>query len=273
MTAPLLHHLRHELRAGVRDPAVLLLNYLFPLGFYALVSAVMTRINPLFADALLPAMVLFAALSGPLLGLPGPLVDEREAGVYRTWKANGVPALAILAAPTLASMGHALVVATVIAATAGPLFGATPPTSWAAFAGVALAAVALCGGLGALVGVVARDARSTTLLSQAVFLPTMLLGGLMVPLDLLPPSLLPVAALLPPAHAMQAFLGLAYGQATPFDPWGSLAVVVATALLAMALAAFLFDWDRATAARRGPRALALLALAPVVVAALMVAMG
>lgn len=116
MTAPLLHHLRHELRAGVRDPAVLLLNDLFPLGFYALVSAVMTRINPLFADALLPAMVLFAALSGPLLGLPGPLVDEREAGVYRTWKVNGVPAIAILAAPTLASMGHALVVAAVVVA-------------------------------------------------------------------------------------------------------------------------------------------------------------
>lgn len=272
MTA-LAHHLGHELRAGVRDPSVLLMNYLFPLGFYALVSAVMTRINPLFADALLPAMVLFAALSGPLLGLPGPLVDEREAGVYRTWKVNGVPALAILAAPTLAAMAHALVVALVVAATAGPLFGATLPTNWGAFAAVTLAAVALCGGLGALVGVVARDARAVTLLTQAVFLPTMLLGGLMVPLALLPPSLLPVAALLPPAHAMQAFLGLAFGQPTAFDPWGSLAVVVATALLAMALAAFLFDWDRATAARRGPRALALLALAPVLVAAVVVAVG
>ena len=41
---------------------------------------VMTAINPLFRDALLPAMVIFAIYTAAILGLPDPLVQAREAG-------------------------------------------------------------------------------------------------------------------------------------------------------------------------------------------------
>ena len=60
------------------------MNYLFPLVFFALMGIVMTQINPLFAGSMVPAMVIFAALASEVLGLPGPLVESREAGIYRS---------------------------------------------------------------------------------------------------------------------------------------------------------------------------------------------
>jgi ABC-2 type transport system permease protein len=93
-----------------------------------------------------------------------------------------------------------------------------------------------------------------------------LLGGLMVPLDMLPASVHRVSALLPAAHAMQAFQGLAFGQATVMDPLGSLLALVASGVLAFGLSIYLFSWDSHNASRRGHAALALLALVPYVVA-------
>lgn len=106
------------------------------------------------------------------------------------------------------------------------------------------------------------------LLGQAVFLPSTLLGGLMVPLDVLPASVRPIAGLLPTAHAMQAFLGFAYGQPTVFDPLTSILVLLAGGVLALTLAIYLFNGDSRNPSRRGHPLIGLLALAPYVVGAL-----
>jgi hypothetical protein len=77
--------------------------------------------------------------------------------------------------------------------------------------------------------------------------------------------MLPFSSLLPPAHAMQALVGLAYGHETVLDPTVSAGVLLATVLLGFGLAIYLFDWDRVNRARRGHPLMALLVLVPYVV--------
>jgi len=62
-------HFVFEFKTGLRNPNQLLLNYLFPLGFYALMGLVMTQINPGFAETMVPAMVVFAIMASTILGL------------------------------------------------------------------------------------------------------------------------------------------------------------------------------------------------------------
>ncbi len=263
------NHLGFEFKCGLRNSSQLLMNYLFPLGFYAMMGLVMTAINPLFKETMVPAMVVLCTMSATILGLPGPLVEGREAGVYRSFKINGVPAFAILATPGLATIVHVLIVAVLITVSAPALFGGAAPVDWIAFAAVTLVTVFTFGAIGALIGVVAKDARATVLWSQLIFLPSMLLGGLMMPLSLLPASMARVAGLLPPAHAMQAYVGLAFRQATVFDPLRSLLVLAASGVIAFALAVYLFNWDSHNNARRGHPLMALLVLVPYVAAILL----
>lgn len=259
------NHFAFEFKGGLRNQSQLLMNYLFPLGFYVMMGVVMTAVNPLFPKTIIPAMIVLCTMSAAILGLPGPLVESREAGVYRSFKINGVPALAILAMPGLSTIFHVLVVAGIVTLTAPVFFSGAIPTNWLGFAAVTLATVFACGAIGALIGVVAKDSRSTVLWSQLIFLPSMLLGGLMMPLAMLPASMARFAGLLPPAHAMQAYLGLAFGQETVFDPLRSLAILVVSGLMALALAVYLFNWDSSNQSRRGHPLLALLVLIPYVV--------
>jgi ABC-2 type transport system permease protein len=124
-------------------------------------------------------------------------------------------------------------------------------------------------GVGALIGVVSTSTRMTVLFSQLVFLPSMILGGLMLPFSLLPPALAKVALVLPTTYAMDAFGGLAMGQASGMHPWLSLAILAAGGLMAFGLAVFLFSWDSKNATRRAHPALAALAWTPYLVGLLL----
>jgi len=262
-------HFTFEFKTGLRNPTLFFLNYLFPLGFYAMMGLVMTQINPMFKATMLPAMMTFAVMGSTILGMPGPLVDAREAGIFRSFKINGVPAFSILAVPIVTTMFHACIAAAIIGLTAGPLFKGAVPIHWASVVWITVLAAFACASLAALIGVVSANSRSTILLTQAIFLPSMLLGGLMIPVDILPATVQPIAGLLPTSHAMQAFLGFAYGQPTAFNPTVSALVLLAGGVLAFGLAIYLFNWDSRNQARGGHPLLALLALAPYIAGALL----
>ncbi len=119
-----------------------------------------------------------------------------------------------------------------------------------------------CGGIGALFGVISASSRATVLWSQLIFLPSMLIGGLMIPLSLLPPGIQRLSGLLPSTQAMQAIQGLALSQETVIPPMMALAALAGGGLFSFGLATYLFKWDTCNASPRGHPALALLAWIP-----------
>jgi len=257
-------HFAFEFRTGIRNKTLLLMNYLFPLGFYLMMGFVMAEINPSFREDIIPAMVVFAILAATLLGIPDPLVNARENGIFRSYKINGIPSISILVIPALTTILHLLIVTILITATAPLLFDAPLPMNWFNFALIFASTAFACGGISVLIGVVSPSSRMTVLWSQLVFVPSMMLGGLMLPYSMLPKVAGKIAQLLPATQAMNAFNGLAMGRTADFSPWGSVIVLFASGLLAFALAVYLFSWDSRNTARRGHAALALLVLLPYV---------
>lgn len=256
------NHFAFEFRTGIRNKNLLLMNYLFPLGLYLMMSVIMPGINPLFQETIIPSMVTFGILAATLLGLPDPLVNAREAGIFRSFKINGVPAVSILLIPALSTVVHILVVALIITVSAPILFDAPAPQNIARFFMVVAALAVACAGLSVLIGVIAPNSRLTVLYSQAIFLPSMIIGGIMIPFSMLPGAAGKVALLLPATHAMNAFKGLATGGAADFSAWGSVLTLIGGGGLAFLLALYLFRWDSGRGEKRKSVWLAALALAP-----------
>jgi ABC-2 type transport system permease protein len=259
------HHFSFEFRTGIRNKQLLLMNYLFPLGFYLMMGFVMAEINPLFRQDIIPAMVVFAILAATLLGIPDPLVNARENGVFRSYKINGIPSFSILTIPALTTILHLVIVATLITVTAPLFFNAPLPVNWLTFVLIFAVMAFACAGLSVLIGVVSPSSRMTVLWSQLVFVPSMLLGGLMLPYSMLPDIAGKFAQLLPATQAMNAFNGLAMGKVAAFSPWGSVIMLFVSGVLAFGLAIFLFSWDSRNTTRRGHPLLALLVLLPFIV--------
>ncbi len=258
------NHFSFEFRTGIRDKTQLLMNYLLPIGLYGMLGFLMTELNPDFSETVIPAMIIVAILFSMVLGLPTPLVAAREAGIFRSYKINGVPAISILTIPALTTILHMVVVAVIITATAPLFFSAPAPVNWAGFILFFLLAAFAHAGLGMLISVISSSTRATVLWQQLVFLPSMLIGGLMIPYSILPGALGKVGLLLPATYAVNVFQGLTQNQATAFDPLWSVLILLAGGILSFGLANYLFCWDSQNKTRRGHSLLALLALLPYV---------
>lgn len=255
-------HLLFELRNGMRDRTLLLMNYLLPLGFFVLAGSLIVGLNPLFKASMIPAMVVFAILASMLLGLPAPLVAARDGGILRSLRVNGVPSWAIISIPGVTTAAHMVVVAGVIALGSVWFFDASAPAKWAGFAAAFGATAVAFSGLGALIGVISVNERASVLWSQLIFIPSMILGGLMIPLDAVPDNLAWIGMLLPTSYAMQAFTGLGHGAETMIDPYLSLSVLLVGGAAAFLLAGYLFAWDSSNRPARRPLFLGALALLP-----------
>jgi ABC-2 type transport system permease protein len=240
------------------------MNYLFPLGFYLMMGLIMPVVNPPFRAVLIPAMVVAGVLASTLLGIPDPLVNARENGIFRSYKINGIPSSSILLIPAITTILHLTIVAVIITVTAPVFFAASLPQNWLNYITIVFATAFACAGISVLIGVVSPTSRMTVLWSQIIFVPSMMLGGLMLPYSMLPAIAGKFAQLLPATQAMNALNGLAMGTTADFWPWGSVIILLTSGILAFGLAVYLFSWDRRNATRRGHPLLAWLVLVPYV---------
>jgi ABC-2 type transport system permease protein len=256
------YHFAFEFRTGIRNKVLLMMNYLFPLGFYLMMGFVMVPINPSFLESIIPAMIIFSILASTLLGIPDQLVTGREEGIFRSYKINGVPVTSIVTIPALTTVVHMVIVTLIITVSAPLLFDAPLPVNWLNYVIIVIAMAIASAGISVLIGVISPSTRLTVLFSQLIFLPSMLLGGLMVPNSLLPETIGVISQMLPATQAMNAFNGLAMGGVAEYNPWGSIIVLAATGVLAFVLGVFLFSWDSRNSTRRASPMFALLVLVP-----------
>jgi len=257
-----IYHLTFEFRTGIRHKQLLLMNYLFPLGFYLMMGFILAEINPLFREDMIPTMIVFSAHASTLMGIPIALATARENGIFRSYKINGVPAISILIITALTAILHLLIMAVFITISAPLLFDAPIPVNWLNFVMIFILTTVNCASLSILIGVVSPSSRMAILWSQLIFVTSILLGGLMFPHNLLPDAARKISKLLPATHVTNAFNSLAMGKGAGFSPWGSIVVLLLGSFLAFGLAVCLFSWDQHNATRRGHPLLGILSFLP-----------
>jgi len=244
--------------SGLRDRSLMLMNYLFPVAFALLAGGLMSKINPEFTKTMIPALIVFALMSSYCLGMPGALVTAREAGVLRSYRISGVPGWAALIMPVASNVLHMAIVSALIGVVSSVVFGAPLPGTPGRFALGWLLALSSLASLGSLIAVLSSSGRASILMAQIVFIPSIILGGLMTPADILPPALSRFALILPATHAMRIFRGT--------QGWQISAVVLATAAIAgFACASLLYEWDPTNRGPRLRRFASIVAIAPYIV--------
>lgn len=204
-------HLGIQLRLDIRNKGTLLTFYIIPLIFYAVMGAVFSSILPDAKETLAASMTIFAVTMGAVLGLPPTLVTMRESGTLRAYRVSGVPGWSVLLSCAASALVHLAAVSVIILLSAPLLFGASLPESLLAYLATLLLLLIVSIIVGLLVGVCAKTHPAASLLSQAVFLPSLLLSGIMFPAELLPEPMRWLGQGFPASHAMLAFREWAYG--------------------------------------------------------------
>lgn len=188
----------------IRSKAMLITGYLLPLIFFLFMGGIFTSVNPLAQETLIQSMCIFGISMGALVGLPPALMEIYSSEIKKVYKANGVPLYLSVATNFISAFLHLLIMSSIILVLAPLLFEAELPKNMAAFfISLALFIMATLG-IGCILGLVMKNIAKMTMVSQIVFLPSIMLSGIMFPADLLPKTLRYVGKIFPAAWAFQA---------------------------------------------------------------------
>ena len=123
---------------------------------------------------------------GAFIGLPPSLIETYGSDIKKVYKANGVPLCLGLVTMFLSAFVHLMVTCVVIVLLAPVLFEAALPTQLPFFF-PALAIYMLASlSIGSVLGLTVKNQAKLTMIAQLVFLPSIMLSGIMFPADLLP---------------------------------------------------------------------------------------
>ena len=244
----LVQHLLISLRLNFRSRAPLVYGYLMPVFFLLAFGSVFRAGSPPLLHEM-GQLLTITVLGGTCFGLPTALVAERDRGVWRRYRLLPSSAHALVLS---ASVGRALLVgsaAVLQLALAWSLYRtpwpALPGQFLLAFGGVCFAFL----GLGLVIAMLADNVPAVQAIGQCVFLPMIMIGGVGVPLRVLPGWAQRAAGFLPGRYAVEALDAciLPGGPGLTGTPFalGALAVIGAAAFVA---GFGLFRWDV------GPRA-------------------
>ncbi len=184
-------------KLDLRNKGVLLTYYIVPLVFFFFIGGVFTSINPSSKNTLIQSMTVFGVTMGAFLGAPTPLAELYGSEIKKAYKVGGIPLYVAAVNNFISAFIHLFIMSLVIFLIAPITFNASYPTNLVLyFISLAIFIIA-CLAVGTALGLLVRNGSKLTMVSQLIFLPSIMLSGIMFPTDILPGILKNIGMIFP----------------------------------------------------------------------------
>ena len=181
-----LYSLVLQWKLDIRSKSLLVTFYIVPLIFFLIMGGIFTSVMPEMGSTLIQSMIVMSVSMGAFLGLPPSLVEIYGSDIKKIYNANGVPIYLGLVTILLSAFVHLMMTCIVILLLAPILFKASLPTQLPIFLLSLTIYIIVSLSIGCILGLTLKNQAKLTMLAQLVFLPSIMLSGIMFPISLLP---------------------------------------------------------------------------------------
>lgn len=173
-------------KLDIRSKTLLITCYLVPLLFFAIMGGIFTSVMPETRDTLISSMTVFGVTMGALIGLPPSLVEIYGGDMKKIYQANGVPLSLGLVLANLSAYLHLFLMSMILTIAAPLVFHAEMPENTGMYFISLGIFIAVSLSVASVIGLAVKDQAKTAMFSILIFLPSVLLSGIMFPMELLP---------------------------------------------------------------------------------------
>lgn len=186
-----------QFKMDMRSRSLLITCYLVPLLFFALMGGIFTSLMPETKDTLIQSMTVMGVSMGALIGVPCALVEIYGTDIKKMYSANGAPLCFGVLTVLASSFLHLILMSLLIFFLAPLAFHAALPQNLPLyFLGLALFVIVQLGAA-CVLGLTVKSQAKLTMVSQLLFLPSIMLSGILFPASLLPGFLAALGKLFP----------------------------------------------------------------------------
>ncbi len=220
-----------QFKMDIRSKTMLITCYLVPLVFFFFMSGIFTSIDPSAVKTLISSMSVFIITMSALIGLPPSLGEVYGGDIKKVYKANGVPLSLGVVTQFISSFIHTLIVCLIVFAVAPFVFKAKLPANLPLY--FCSLVVLLCATLaiGCVIGLAVKTQAKQTMIAMIIFLPSVMLSGIMFPATMLPDFMQYLAYIFPATIGFQAMI--------TFEVWHLPVLVAVFVVLCIAIALIL----------------------------------
>lgn len=184
-------------KLDIRSRSLLVTCYLVPLIFFLLMGGIFTSVMPEMKETLIPSMIVMGVSMGAFIGLPPSLIETYGSDIKKVYKANGVPLYSGLVTMIISAFIHLMIMCMIIVIFAPVLFKAGLPADFPGFFAALAVYVIASLSIGGILGLAVKNQAKLTMIAQLVFLPSIMLSGIMFPIELLPDFLRNIGKMFP----------------------------------------------------------------------------
>ena len=181
-----LYSLTLQWKLDIRSKSLLVTYYIVPLIFFLLMGGIFTSVMPEMGSTLIQSMIVMSVSMGAFLGLPPSLIETYGSDIKKSYKANGVPIHLGLVTMVFSAFLHLMITCMVILLLAPILFKANLPSQFPLFFLALAIYIFVSLSIGSILGLTVNNQAKLTMIAQLVFLPSIMLSGIMFPISLLP---------------------------------------------------------------------------------------
>lgn len=201
-----LYGLALQWKLDIRSKSLLVTCYIVPLIFFLLMGGIFTSVMPEMGSTLIQSMIVMSVSMGAFIGLPPSLIETYGSDIKKVYKANGVPLYLGLVTMFLSAFVHLMISSVIILLLAPILFEATLPVQLPFFFLALAIYIIVSLSIGSILGLIVKNQAKLTMIAQLVFLPSIMLSGIMFLIDLLPDFLKAIGRIFPSSWGYRLML-------------------------------------------------------------------
>jgi len=184
-------------KLDLRNKGVLITYYIVPLIFFGFMGVIFSSINPTSKETLIQSMTIFGVTMGAFLGSPVPLVELYGSNIIKSYKVGGIPLWMAAVNNLISAFIHLMITSIIIFFVAPIAFDAKIPENIPLYYLSLTLFLLVSISLGSILGLFIKYVSKLTMFSQLLFLPSLMLSGIMFPTNLLPQSLETIGNIFP----------------------------------------------------------------------------
>ena len=173
-------------KLDIRSKSLFVTCYIVPLIFFLLMGGIFLSVMPEMRSTLIQSMIVMSVSMGAFIQMSPSLLETYGSDIKKVYKANGVPLCLGLVTMFISAFVHLLSSCLIIMLLAPILFDAVLPVSLPFFFLALVIYILVSLSIGSILGLLIKNQAKLTMTAQLIFLPSIMLSGVMFPIDLLP---------------------------------------------------------------------------------------
>ena len=240
--------LKNELKLNIRNMNMVIFAVILPLAVLVILgllywtSPAAGGVDYTFLEQSIGALCSISICAGGLMGLPLVTAEYRERKVLKRFRVTPISPGMLLAVEFLIYVLYALVSLISLLLVSGLAWGVHLRGSCGGFAGSWLLTVLSTLSIGMMVGGIAKNTKSASVIACVLYFPMLIFSGATLPFEVMPEIMQKVIGVFPMTQGIQlmksAFLGLSVGHFTL-----PIFVMLAVTLVCSGIAVKCFKWE------------------------------